>query len=112
MTQSHITASPAAELLRLARLTSGLSQGRLADSAGVPATMISAYEREKRQPTLPTLLRLLNAAGFDLRLQLVPLDDRADVLADLDATRTPGEPNSEPDRSKGATPSGPVPNEF
>jgi transcriptional regulator with XRE-family HTH domain len=90
MTQSYISASPAAGLLRLARLTSGLSQGRLAASAGVPATMISAYEREKRQPTLPTLLRLLNAAGFDLRMQLVPLDDGADVFADLDETRTPG----------------------
>jgi hypothetical protein len=35
--------------------------------------MISAYERDKRQPALPILLRLLNAAGFDLRMELVTL---------------------------------------
>lgn len=34
--------------------------------------MISAYERDLRQPTLATLLRVLRAAGFDLRLHLEP----------------------------------------
>jgi len=91
MTHSYVTPSPAAGLLQLARLKTGLSQGRLAELAGVPATMISAYERDKRQPTLPTLLRLLRAAGFDLRMQLVPLDDHDDVLANLDDKRPPGE---------------------
>jgi uncharacterized protein len=91
MAHSYDTPSPAAGLLQLARLKSGLSQGRLAELAGVPATMISAYERDKRQPTLPTLLRLLNAAGFDLRMQLVPLDDHDDVLANLEDKRRPGE---------------------
>jgi transcriptional regulator with XRE-family HTH domain len=62
--------SAAAGLLQLARLKAGLSQQQLADRAGVPATMVSAYERDKRQPTLPTLLRLLRAAGFDLRMHL------------------------------------------
>jgi transcriptional regulator with XRE-family HTH domain len=53
--------------------------------------MISAYERDKRQPTLPTLLRLLRAAGFDLHMQLVPLDDHDDILANLEDKRSPGE---------------------
>ena len=75
----------------MARLKNGLSQGRLADLAGVPATMISAYERDKRQPTLPTLLRLLKAAGFELRLQLVPFDENDDKLAKLENKRLPGE---------------------
>jgi transcriptional regulator with XRE-family HTH domain len=91
MIHSYVAPSPAAGLLQLARLKTGLSQGRLAELAGVPATMISAYERDKRQPTLPTLLRLLKAAGFDLRLQLVPRDDHDDVLADLEDKRSPGE---------------------
>jgi transcriptional regulator with XRE-family HTH domain len=91
MTHSYVTPSPAAGLLQLARLKTGLSQGRLAELAGVPATMISAYERDKRQPTLPTLLRLLRAAGFDLRMQLVPLDYHDDVLADLEDKRPPDE---------------------
>ena len=91
MVQSYVAPSPAAGLLQLARLKAGLSQGRLAELAGVPATMISAYERDKRQPTLPTLLRLLRASGFDLRMQLVPLDDHDDVLANLEETRSQGE---------------------
>jgi transcriptional regulator with XRE-family HTH domain len=89
MIHSYVTPSPAAGLLQLARLKTGLSQGRLAELAGVPATMISAYERDKRQPTLPTLLRLLRAAGFDLRMQLVPLDNHDDVLASLEDKRPP-----------------------
>jgi transcriptional regulator with XRE-family HTH domain len=66
-----------------------MSQQELADRAGVPATMISAYERDKRQPTLETLLRLLRAAGFDLRMRLEPYDPHDDVLAALEETRTP-----------------------
>ena len=60
--------SPSSALLQLARLKAGMSQRELAERAGVPVTMISAYERDQRQPTLTTLLRLLHAAGFDLRL--------------------------------------------
>src|SRR5271167_2241689 len=91
MAQSYPTPSAAAGLLQLARLKSGLSQGKLAERAGVPTTMISAYERDQRQPTLPTLLRILRAAGFDLRMHLAPLEGHDAVLDDLEAARTPGE---------------------
>lgn len=64
--------SPAAALVRLARLKAGLSQQELAQRAGVPRSMISAYERDRRQPTLATLMRVLRAAGFELRLHLAP----------------------------------------
>jgi transcriptional regulator with XRE-family HTH domain len=80
MTQSYAgEPSAAAAILQLARLKAGISQQALAERASVPTTMISAYERDKRQPTLTTLLRLLHAAGFDLRLRLEPY-----VLADQD----------------------------
>lgn len=88
VTRSYDTPSTAAALLQLARLKAGISQRELAERAGVPATMISAYERDKRQPTLETLLRLLRAAGFQLRMQLEPYDPHDDVLASLEATRT------------------------
>ena len=74
----------AAGLLQLARLKAGLSQRQLAERADVPATMISAYERGKRQPTVATLLRLLRAAGFELRMQLEAYDRTAEVDAHLD----------------------------
>src|SRR2546429_1344758 len=80
--------STGAALLQLARLKAGLTQRELAERAGVPPTMISAYERGKRQPTLDTLLRLLKAAGFELRMHLEPYDRHDDVLADIEAARS------------------------
>ena len=91
MTQSSHIPSPAAALLQLARIKSGLSQGQLSERAGVPATMISAYERDRRQPTVPTLMRLLKGAGFDLTMHLVPIDPHDDVLAELESRRRPGD---------------------
>lgn len=86
MTQSYdVTPSPAAALLQLARLKAGLSQRELAERASVPTTMISAYERDKRQPTLATLLRLLQAAGFDLRMRLEPYEPGDEGVEVLDA---------------------------
>jgi transcriptional regulator with XRE-family HTH domain len=91
MAQSYEMRSTAASVLLLARLKSGLSQRQLADRAGVPATMISAYERDLRQPTLPTLERLLAAADLELRLHLEPRDRHDEVLANLEARRKPAE---------------------
>jgi transcriptional regulator with XRE-family HTH domain len=91
MAHSYQAPSAAAGLLQLARLKSGLSQRKLAERAGVPTTMISAYERDQRQPTLPTLLRLIRSAGFDLRMHLTPLEDHDEVLRTLEAARTPRE---------------------
>ena len=83
--------SPSSALLQLARLKSGMSQRELAERAGVPVTMISAYERDQRQPTLTTLLRLIHAAGFDLRLHLAAYDPHDDILAGLEAGRSESE---------------------
>ena len=91
MTRSYGERSVAASLLKLARVKAGLSQTKLASRAAVPATMISAYERGQRQPTLPTLIRLLDAAGFELRLHLEVSDPHDAVLAELEAQRDPTE---------------------
>jgi hypothetical protein len=50
--------------------------------------MISAYERDRRQPTIPTLMRLLKAAGFELSMRLVPRGTEDEVLAGLDSRRS------------------------
>ena len=91
MAQSYEERSTAASILHLARLKAGLSQRQLAERAGVPATMISAYERDLRQPTLPTLERLLAAAGLELRIHLEARDRHDEVLATLEARRSPAE---------------------
>jgi len=83
--------SPSSALLQLARLKTGMSQRELAERAGVPVSMISAYERDQRQPTLATLLRLLHAAGFDLRLHLAAYDPHDDILAELEENRSEAE---------------------
>jgi hypothetical protein len=40
------------------------------------------------------LMRLLKAAGFELRMQLAPYDDHDDVLRELEAHRSPEERKS------------------
>lgn len=60
----------AASLLREARQRSGLSQAELARRAGVTQSVISAYESGQRQPALPTLARLIEAAGLELRVSV------------------------------------------
>ena len=64
--------SPGVGLWRYARLKAGLSQPELGKRAGVAETMVSALEHDRRQATLPTLMRLLKAAGFGLHMQLAP----------------------------------------
>ncbi len=64
------TATSAASLLREARQSAGLSQAELARRAGVTQSVISAYESGSRQPSLPTLARLVAAAGCDLDVQV------------------------------------------
>lgn len=81
--------TPGAGLLRYARLKAKLSQAELAERANVPRSMVSAYERDQRQATLPTLIRLLRAAGFDLRMELTPHDDHDEVLAERELRLSP-----------------------
>lgn len=81
----------AGDLIRLARVKAGLSQAALAGRAGVSQALISAYENGHRQPTLPTLQRLLIAAGFELRMRLEPPDDQARAEREWAATRSGSE---------------------
>jgi transcriptional regulator with XRE-family HTH domain len=70
----------AAGLLRTARDRAGITQQELADLAGVTQQAISAYETGRKQPMLPTLIRLLAAAGLEMRIQLEPLDGHDESL--------------------------------
>jgi predicted nucleotidyltransferase/DNA-binding transcriptional regulator YiaG len=56
----------AGALLRQARRGAGISQVELAARAGVTQSVISAYESGHRQPSLPALAALIEAAGFEL----------------------------------------------
>jgi uncharacterized protein len=56
----------AGTLLREARRNSRLTQAELAQRAGVAQSVISAYESDRRDPALSTLLRLIDATGNEL----------------------------------------------
>ncbi len=70
----------AAGLLRLARDKADMTQADLASAAGVSQQAISAYETGRKEPTLPTLQRLLSAAGLEMRIRLEPIDDHDRTL--------------------------------
>ena len=57
-------------LISQARASAGLTQMALARRSGEPQSVISAYERGRRQPSASALHRLIEAAGY--RLILVP----------------------------------------
>lgn len=65
----------AAGLLRLARDKAEITQSELAAAAGVTQQTVSSYETGRKEPTLPTLQKLLAAAGLEMRIHLEPIDD-------------------------------------
>ena len=82
-----------ATLLRRARTRAGLTQAELARRAGTSQPVISAYEHGRRDPSIETLRRLVQATGGELRLAVArsgsdlprPADDdeRAARLVDV-----------------------------
>jgi len=84
----------AGSLVLYARLKAQLTQRELADRLGIAQSVVAAYEAGRRQPTLPTLTRLLSGTGFDLRLAITPHDAHDEVLAARELRR----PQEEQDR--------------
>ena len=76
----------AGSLLQSARLRLGLSQTAFADLLEIAQPTLSAYESGRRQPTIPTLLRMLARAGLELRLELIDRDNHDTVLAEWEST--------------------------
>ncbi len=79
----------AGELVREARRRAGLTQRALARRAGTAQSVVARIEQGAADPSTVTLTRLLAAAGFALRAELVPaavadthmLDDVTRLLA-------------------------------
>ena len=62
-----------ASLLRDARRRAGLTQRELAARAGTAQSAVARIEQGQTDPSTATLARLLAAAGFELRGELIPL---------------------------------------
>ncbi len=58
------------ELLRQARRRAGLTQRALAERAGTSQSVVARIEGGRTDPSSETLLRLLEAAGAELRCQI------------------------------------------
>ena len=68
--------------LRELRRRTGRTQAEVAEAAGIPATVLSAYERGRREPGVETASRLVEVLGF--RVQFVPMPDPARQARDLE----------------------------
>jgi transcriptional regulator with XRE-family HTH domain len=66
----------AREVVRSARQSAKLTQAGLATRAGTSQPTVAAYETGRREPTVPTLDRLVRAAGFTLEWILQPTQPR------------------------------------
>lgn len=91
MSMSAVEERLSGALLRSARVQRGLSQTAFADLLGIAQPTLSAYESGHRQPTVPTLMRLLERAGLELRMELAERDDHDQVLAEWERTLTSAE---------------------
>lgn len=77
----------AAALLRSARQAAHLSQNDLARRVGVAQSVISAYESGRREPSLPTLTRLIEATGHEMSIGIVANPERPRGLPDSPLAR-------------------------
>jgi transcriptional regulator with XRE-family HTH domain len=62
----HAVCSRVAQILRKEREKRGLSMNEVAQASGLSQQMVSYVEREMRNPTLETLLRITAALDIDL----------------------------------------------
>ena len=71
----------AARLLRSARLEAGLTLRQLAAAAHTSHSTLAAYETGAKCPSVETLNRVVEAAGFRLEGHLAPHAERFDRAA-------------------------------
>ena len=78
----------AAGLVLMAREEAGLSQRELAERAGVAQSEIARIESGNREPSIPTLQRIVAGAGLEIRFRLAPREDHDQILTARQARRS------------------------
>jgi transcriptional regulator with XRE-family HTH domain len=71
----------------MARMRAGLTQQQLAERLDRPITQVNRWERDGNEPGLSTLLRILRACGFELALELQPVDENRALQVELERLR-------------------------
>ncbi len=79
----------AGKLLHDARSMAGLTQAEVAQRSGVAQQTVALYERGSRQPSLPTLSRLIAGCGLRLSWRLTPAPGLEDDPTRLLLARAP-----------------------
>lgn len=82
---------PVWALIREARQRAGLTQAQLAERVATSQPAIARYERARATPDLSTLHRIVEACGYELRLELAPPDAQRQAAANVALARTPEE---------------------
>lgn len=70
-----VTENYSRNLIRMARRRASLTQHELAGRAATSQAAISAYESGRRSPSVSTLCRILEAAGYEVRMRLAEPDN-------------------------------------
>lgn len=78
-------------LIAEARVLAGLSQRELARRAKTSAAAIANYENGHQQPRFDTLMRIIEAAGYELRCKVAEPDGQSRLYKAWEAT-VPREP--------------------
>ncbi len=59
------------DTLATLRRRAGRTQSEVAVAAGIPASVLSAYERGRRQPSLANASRIIDVLGFAVKFDFV-----------------------------------------
>lgn len=59
------------EVLATLRRRCGRTQAEVAAATGIPASVLSAYERGRRQPSLSMASRIIDALGYAVKFDFV-----------------------------------------
>lgn len=59
------------EILATLRRRAGRTQADVAEATGIPASVLSAYERGRRQPSLAIASRIIDALGYSVKFDFV-----------------------------------------
>ena len=59
------------DTLAMLRRRTGRTQADLAASVGIPATVLSAYERGRRQPSIAIASRIVETLGYAIKFDFV-----------------------------------------
>jgi transcriptional regulator with XRE-family HTH domain len=58
-------------VLSTLRRRAGRTQADVAEATGIPASVLCAYERGRRQPSLANASRIIDALGYSLKFDFV-----------------------------------------